>query len=241
MAQSHDHSVDAQIEALVEIFIEGITPREALALLDEGPSALHSACFAWAFKTADEIAGIDELDVTCAISLMERAPVVARLREAALEGFTGRFGAPLPPPMPARPGGLEADVQTELHESERRRMSTRARLLCETVVYGMCISWQTIYYVTRNRDRSQFVLWVKWEDGSSWGPTITTQQAWLHAKKGLSEHDAALILLEDYWKASEREWSAGRPNEVTAYGSTITQDELEAVADRVWVDHGTSS
>ncbi len=233
MARSQ-HDIEAQIQALVDIFIEGITPREALAVLDEGPAALQSACFAWAFQAADDIVGIEGFDPTRAASILERAPVVRRMNEAATAAFVERFGQPRAPGLPARPDGLEAAAYTELDETAHCRMSRVARILCETVVYGMCISWQTIYYVTRNRDRSQFVLWVKWENGDSYGPTVTTQQAWLEARKGLSEHDAALILLEDYWAASEAEWGSGRPNEVSAYGTTITQDELDLVAERVW-------
>jgi hypothetical protein len=234
MARSQEHDVKAQIQALVDIFIEGITPKEALAVLDQGPSALGSACFAWAFESAEGLVDAGDQFPLSLMALHERAPIVRRLREAAVEAFVERFGEPRAPRLPERPGGLEADVYTELDEANKGRMSSRARILCQTVVSGMCISWQSVYYVTRNRDRSQFVLWLKWESGDGWGLDMTTQQAWLEARKGLSERDAALILLEDYWRASAAEWDTSRPNEVTAYGKTITQDELELVAERVW-------
>jgi hypothetical protein len=234
MAHSREHDIDAQIEALADIFIEGVTPTEARGVLAEGPAALHGACQAWAFEVSEQIVGIEALDPTSAVSLIKRAPVVNKLRECAIEAFLERFGAPHAPELPARPEGLRAVVCTELDESGKRRMSRRARVLCHTLVNGHCISWQTLYYVTRNRDRSQFVLWVEWESGNSWGTDTTTQQGWLDARKGLSERDAALILLEDYWAASVQEWETERPNEVIAYGNTITQDELNGVAARVW-------
>jgi len=233
MARSQQHHVEAQIQALVDIFIQGITPREALELLDRGPSALAGACFSWAFRASNQIEGVPAIDATSSASLHEHAPLVARLRELASEAFIERFGEPRTPRLPKRPDGLTARVNLVQDPDEHSRISRSARILCHTVVYSVCMSWQSWYFLTRSRDRREFKLWVRWEDGESYS-CFTTPAAWLEARQGVSERDAALFLLEDYWTAMEAEWGRSRPNERNALGRTLTQDELDLVVDRVW-------
>ena len=162
-----------------------------------------------------------------------RAPLCRRLQDLAVDGFCKRFGEPRTPRLPERPQGLEASVRRDLDGADHRRMTRTARRLCHTAVYSFCNSWQCIYHIARNRDRSRYVLWVEWEDGESYR-YFTTHGAYLEAVQGLSERDAALILLEDYWTAMRDAWGRSRPNEISAYGSTVTRDELELVAGKVW-------
>ena len=82
----------------------------------------------------------------------------------------------------------EAGIKTELDGCEHRRMSRVARALCRTAIYSMFGSGQNYFFVTSNRDRSQWVLWIHWEDGESYGH-FTTQAGWLDAVRpvGASE------------------------------------------------------
>jgi hypothetical protein len=233
MAYAHRDRVGKQLRALAEIFVEGLSPAEVVDILQTGPCRLFRACRVFAWGAVRFVEGLELGDPTRIESRKVWVPILDRLRGLAAQGFLDRFGSPRQPRLPKRLPDLEIGVCTSLDAEDHRPLDRHAMLLCRTLVDGHCTSWSSRFFLTRTRDLRAFRLWLEWEDDES-REMLTTQAAWMAAGRDARARDAALLLLDAYWSALLETWEHGRPDELEACGSTITQDDLEVLALRVW-------
>ncbi|NNF59649.1 MAG: hypothetical protein HKN04_15545 [Rhodothermaceae bacterium] len=233
MERSRNTGLNEELQAIAEIFVEGVTPREALEILDTGPHELGRNCFQWAWSAEHLLPDRVPYEVLSAAGLRSTAAFVSALSEKAFQAFVARYGLPQAPALPTRPDDWCPWVVTELRESASCRISRSAREVCSTLVHGMCTSFPQQFFLTGTRKRDEWNLWLRWQDHES-SRRYTTFAASVEARPSLSERDTALLLLEAYWGTMQGEWKYDRPNEINAEGPLVTLDEVLAVADRVW-------
>ena len=110
-----------------------------------------------------------------------------------------------------------------------------------TYILGVEWSWSPMhsrvesYYISTNRSRSHWFFWHSYIDDNDWSyPRINTITA-MGTYKGVNKKEAAIKLLEIYWKNEANEYDLDKGFMYSSYG-LLSDEEAQPIADKTLKD-----
>jgi len=92
-------------------------------------------------------------------------------------------------------------------------------------------SWEDRYYISGNRGRSHWILWIVFEDPYN-SRVRRHPVAWCKVD-GVSEHDGSLVLLREWLCKKRDEWSEDDYEDVSECG-VLSEKEIAVLRSEVW-------
>lgn len=137
--------------------------------------------------------------------------------------------------LPERPPGWTATIGRPPPEVGPRKMPSSARYLGQVEwAWSPMHSRIDAYHLSLDRSRSRWLLWVRHYDGN-WGRWPGADVEAHAARARLAWHDAAMLLLADYW-ADARDADGVDRFHWIAQSGVLEVGALSEVARAVWED-----
>lgn len=230
------------VKLYAQRLIQQLPPDEIASQYQQGPAAVR-----W-FVGVSVARSVQDLDFeTFQRHFGDEAyrhVVQSDVASACLSELSCSYGKPHITAIPETPTSLRVGICRELPSGDDRgdwpriecpnSMPKSARQVVGLETGGDSPgrpSWGTVYHLSSNKSRKNWILWIDFEDDAC-GRRRRHPSAWCPQNQH-SEHDAACYLLRSRWVFERDNWNSRHYPSVSD-GGVLTMEEIESLCAEIW-------